>query len=131
MAATIGVAQSTEFARFQQLGAAISLWLTSTAFADLFITAFLVNFLVRCLLVFSPFCLNYSSPPLHQWTNKTGFQTQTDSVTDKIIAFTVKTGGITSIGAIANVLLFCIIPVSVSSVATEVAWTLLILRIAI
>ncbi|KAJ7510873.1 hypothetical protein B0H11DRAFT_1956399 [Mycena galericulata] len=68
---------------------ALTVWLTSAAFADLFITTFLVNFL---------------------WVNKTGFKTQTDSVTDKIIFFTVQTGAVTSFAAIADVSLFLIVP---------------------
>ncbi|KAJ7780865.1 hypothetical protein DFH07DRAFT_936013 [Mycena maculata] len=90
------IAATALFAPAQQLGphlppieTALAVWLTSTAFADLFVTAFLVNFL---------------------WVNKTGFQTQTDSVTDKIIFFTVQTGALTSFAAIADVTLFLIVP---------------------
>ncbi|KAF7353976.1 hypothetical protein MVEN_01084100 [Mycena venus] len=73
---------------------ALAVWLTSTAFADLFITGFLVNSL---------------------WANKTVIQTQTDSVTDKIIFFTVQTGVLTSFAAVADVLLFLIAPAYHSS----------------
>ncbi|KAF8179925.1 hypothetical protein K438DRAFT_1842343 [Mycena galopus ATCC 62051] len=86
--ASIGVGLNPEFSKFQMMEAPLTLWLTSTAFADLFITAFLVNFL---------------------WANKTGFQTQTDSVTDKIIFLTVQTGMITSFAAIADVTLFLVV----------------------
>ncbi|KAJ7022393.1 hypothetical protein C8F04DRAFT_1240790 [Mycena alexandri] len=89
--ATIGVALNPEFAKFHLVEPEITLWLTSTAFADLFITAFLVNFL---------------------WSNKTGFKTQTDSVADKIIFFTVQTGTLTSFAAITDVTLFLLVPVS-------------------
>ncbi|KAJ7894803.1 hypothetical protein B0H13DRAFT_2665228 [Mycena leptocephala] len=87
--ATIGVARAPQFTNFRLVEGPLTLWLTSTAFADLFITAFLVNFL---------------------WVNKTGFQTQTDSVTDKIIFLTVQTGMLTSFAAIADVTLFLIVP---------------------
>ncbi|KAJ7759578.1 hypothetical protein B0H16DRAFT_1816250 [Mycena metata] len=87
--ATIGVALRPEFAQFHLLEPEITLWLASTAFADLFITAFLVNFL---------------------WKNKTGFKTQTDSVADKIIFFTVQTGTLTSFAAITDVTLFLLVP---------------------
>ncbi|KAJ7898636.1 hypothetical protein B0H14DRAFT_2674951 [Mycena olivaceomarginata] len=83
--ATIGVSHYQEFVKFKLVEAPLTIWLTSTAFADLFITAFLVNFL---------------------WVNKTGFKTQTDSVTDKIIFLTVQTGMLTSFAAIADVTLF-------------------------
>ncbi|KAJ6532905.1 hypothetical protein DFH09DRAFT_1181843 [Mycena vulgaris] len=89
MVATIGVSNVREFAKFNLVEAPITVWLTSTAFADLFITAFLVNFL---------------------WVNKTGFKTQTDSVTDQIIFFTVQTGTLTSFAAIADASLFLIVP---------------------
>ncbi|KAJ7110226.1 hypothetical protein C8R43DRAFT_1243195 [Mycena crocata] len=69
--------------------ASIPVWLTSTAFADLLITALLVNFL---------------------WEKKTGFKTQTDSVTDRVILLTVQTGLLTSLAAIADVTLFLILP---------------------
>ncbi|KAF7334632.1 hypothetical protein MVEN_02293600 [Mycena venus] len=87
--ATIGVATHREFARFRLVEPQLTIWLTSTAFADLFITALLVNFL---------------------WVHKTGFKTQTDSVTDKIIFCTVQTGMLTSFAAIADVTLFLIVP---------------------
>lgn len=44
--ATIGVSHYQEFVKFKLVEAPLTVWLTSTAFADLFITAFLVNFLV-------------------------------------------------------------------------------------
>ncbi|KAJ7202580.1 hypothetical protein GGX14DRAFT_653726 [Mycena pura] len=86
--ATILVALNPAFASFQSIEAPLTLWLTSTAFADLFITAFLVNFL---------------------WVNQTGFKTQTDSVADKIIFFTVQTGTLTSFAAIADVTIFLVV----------------------
>ncbi|KAF7290514.1 hypothetical protein MIND_01291200 [Mycena indigotica] len=86
---SILVALDGRFAHFGAIEAPLALWLTSTAFADLFITAFLVNFL---------------------WVNKTGFKTQTDSVTDRIIFLTVQTGTLTSFAAIADVTLFLILP---------------------
>ncbi|KAJ7479553.1 hypothetical protein FB451DRAFT_162211 [Mycena latifolia] len=89
LVATIGVAHITEFRQFVSVEAPITVWLTSTAFADIFITVFLVNFL---------------------WTNKTGFQTQTDSVADRIIFFSVQTGTLTSFAAIADCVLFLIVP---------------------
>ncbi|KAJ7113208.1 hypothetical protein C8R44DRAFT_741537 [Mycena epipterygia] len=89
LVATISVATHPKFAQFVLAEAPLTLWLTSTAFADLFITVFLVNFL---------------------WKNKTGFKTQTDSVTDRIILFTVQTGMLTSVAAIADVSLFLIMP---------------------
>ncbi|KAJ7113204.1 hypothetical protein C8R44DRAFT_631106 [Mycena epipterygia] len=95
IAATIGVAQQREFAKFPLIAGSLTLWLTSTAFADMFITAFLVDFL---------------------WKNKTGFRTQTDSVTDRIIFFTVQTGMLTSVAAIVDASLFFIFPVRWSSV---------------
>ncbi|KAJ7281048.1 hypothetical protein C8J57DRAFT_1564543 [Mycena rebaudengoi] len=67
----------------------ITIWLTSSAFADLFITVFLVNFI---------------------WTNKTGFSTQTDSVADRIILLTIQTGVLTSFAAIADVTVFLVVP---------------------
>ncbi|KAF7313173.1 hypothetical protein MKEN_01003800 [Mycena kentingensis (nom. inval.)] len=76
------------FDEFTDFEAPLAVWLTSTAFADLFITAFLVNFL---------------------WVNKTGFKTRTDSVADKIIFFTVQTGTLTSFAAIADVTLFLVL----------------------
>ncbi|KAJ7696212.1 hypothetical protein B0H17DRAFT_1053935 [Mycena rosella] len=88
-AATIGVAHYREFAKFKLVEAPITIWLTSTAFADLFITAFLVNFL---------------------WLKKTGFKTQTDSVTDQIIFFTVQTGTLTSFAAITDCVFFLMLP---------------------
>ncbi|KAJ7149574.1 hypothetical protein C8R46DRAFT_1125560, partial [Mycena filopes] len=87
--ATIGVALNPQFAKFHLVEPQITLWLTSTAFADLFITAFMVNFI---------------------WKNKTGFKTQTDSVADKIIFFTVQTGTLTSFAAISDVTLFLLVP---------------------
>ncbi|KAJ7238267.1 hypothetical protein B0H12DRAFT_1137662 [Mycena haematopus] len=87
--ATIVVALHPDFTQFHLAEPPLTLWLTSTAFADLFITAFLVNFL---------------------WANKTGFQTQTDSVADKIIFMTVQTGMVTSFAAIADVTLFLLVP---------------------
>ncbi|KAJ7641057.1 hypothetical protein FB45DRAFT_352267 [Roridomyces roridus] len=87
-AATIGVARVHEFAKFGLLIPQLTVWLTTTAVADILITTFLVNFL---------------------WKNQTGFDTQTDSVTDKIILFTVQTGMITSFAAIADVSVFLII----------------------
>ncbi|KAJ7113202.1 hypothetical protein C8R44DRAFT_984969 [Mycena epipterygia] len=93
IAATIGVATNREFSQFTVAGTpltlSLTLWLTSSAFADLFITAFLVNFLLK---------------------NQTGFKTQTDSVTDKIIFFTMQTGMLTSLAAIVDVSLFLILP---------------------
>ncbi|CAK5270799.1 unnamed protein product [Mycena citricolor] len=89
VASSIGVAQSPDFSDFQHHQVPLTLWLTSTAFADLFITTFLVNFL---------------------WKHQTGFHTRTDSVADKIISFTVQTGLLTSFAAIADVTLFLIVP---------------------
>ncbi|KAJ6589452.1 hypothetical protein B0H19DRAFT_1103892 [Mycena capillaripes] len=90
VAATIGVATRVhEIRDFDLIEGPLTLWLTSTAFADLFITAFLVNFL---------------------WVNKTGFKTRTDSVTDKIIFLTVQTGMLTSFAAIADVTIFLCVP---------------------
>ncbi|KAK7018339.1 hypothetical protein R3P38DRAFT_2982281 [Favolaschia claudopus] len=89
VAATMAVASHSTFAEFRFAELPLTLWLTSTAFADLFITAFLVNFL---------------------WVNKTGFKTQTDSVADKIIFLTVQTGMVTSVAAIADVTLFLLDP---------------------
>ncbi|KAJ7113205.1 hypothetical protein C8R44DRAFT_631525 [Mycena epipterygia] len=93
IAATIAVATHREFAQLAFAEAPLTLWLTSTAFADFFVTTCLVNFL---------------------WKKQTGFQTQTDSVTDKIIFFTVQTGMLTSFAAIADVSLFLIFPVRCS-----------------
>ncbi|KAJ7240807.1 hypothetical protein C8J57DRAFT_1562304 [Mycena rebaudengoi] len=87
--ATISVPLVRFFSRFADLQGALATWLTSTAFADLFITAFLVNFL---------------------WSSKTGFSTQADNVTDKIIFLTIQTGAVTSFAAIADVTLFLIAP---------------------
>ncbi|CAK5271658.1 unnamed protein product [Mycena citricolor] len=89
VSSSIGVAQSPDFSDFQHHQVPLTLWLTSTAFADLFITTFLVNFL---------------------WKHQTGFHTRTDSVADKIISFTVQTGLLTSFAAIADVTLFLIVP---------------------
>ncbi|KAF7290371.1 hypothetical protein HMN09_01295100 [Mycena chlorophos] len=89
IASTVLVALNPQFEHFASLKVPLAIWLTSTAFADLFITGILVNFL---------------------WLNKTGFQTQTDSVTDKIIFFTVQTGMLTSVAAMADVILFLSIP---------------------
>ncbi|KAJ7641281.1 hypothetical protein FB45DRAFT_354425 [Roridomyces roridus] len=93
LASTILLSQTSSQSEFGIKSAgvvtAMTFWLTSAAFADLFITTFLVNFL---------------------WKSKTGFQTQTDSVADKIIFFTVQTGAITSIAAIADVTTFLIVP---------------------
>ncbi|KAJ7361100.1 hypothetical protein DFH08DRAFT_800488 [Mycena albidolilacea] len=69
---------------------ALAVWLTSTAFVDLFITAFLVKFL---------------------WVNKTGFRTRKDSVTGKIILFTVQTGPLTSSAVVTDIVFFLIAPV--------------------
>ncbi|KAJ7435802.1 hypothetical protein B0H11DRAFT_1956927 [Mycena galericulata] len=88
LAATVGVVHVREFAKFSMVEGPLTVWLTSTAFADLAITAFLVNFL---------------------WTNKTGFHTQTDSVADKIIFFTVQTGTLTSFAAISDVSIFLVV----------------------
>ncbi|KAJ7132671.1 hypothetical protein C8R46DRAFT_1326778 [Mycena filopes] len=87
--ATIGVALNPQFAKIPLVEAHLTLWLTSSAFADLFITTFMVNFI---------------------WKNKTGFKTQTDSVADKIIFFTVQTGTLTSFAAISDVTLFLLVP---------------------
>ncbi|KAJ7176164.1 hypothetical protein C8R43DRAFT_554957 [Mycena crocata] len=87
--ASIGVAHEGTFQKFHLVSGPLTVWLTSTAFADLFITAFLCNFL---------------------WSNQTGFKTTTDSVTNKIIFFTVQTGTLTSFAAIADVTLFLIVP---------------------
>ncbi|KAJ7487271.1 hypothetical protein B0H11DRAFT_2278839 [Mycena galericulata] len=87
-----GIAATVLIAARPQVSAvdpALVVWFTSTALADLLVTAFLVNFL---------------------WAHKTGFQPQTDSVTDKIIFFTVQTGALTSFAAIADVSLFLIVP---------------------
>ncbi|KAJ7058481.1 hypothetical protein C8F01DRAFT_291916 [Mycena amicta] len=89
VAATVLVAMNPRFDHFKADEVPLAVWLTSTAFTDLFITAFLVNFL---------------------WVNKTGFKTQTDSVADKIIFFTVQTGMLTSFAAIADVTLFLVLP---------------------
>ncbi|KAJ6479575.1 hypothetical protein C8R45DRAFT_1155561 [Mycena sanguinolenta] len=89
VSATIVVAHFPKFTQFHLAEGPLTLWLTSAAFADLFITAFLVNFL---------------------WVNKTGFQTQADSVTDKIIFMTVQTGMLTSFAAIADVSIFLLVP---------------------
>ncbi|KAJ7738263.1 hypothetical protein DFH07DRAFT_841263 [Mycena maculata] len=89
VAATANVIRVKEFSQFDDIQGVLALWLTSMAFADLFITAFLVNFL---------------------WTNKTGFRTRTDSVADKIIFFTVQTGTLTSFAAIADISVFLLIP---------------------
>ncbi|KAJ7659200.1 hypothetical protein DFH06DRAFT_1195264 [Mycena polygramma] len=87
--ATIGVSLHREFEQFHIVAPQLTVWLTSTAFADLFITVFLVNFL---------------------WVHKTGFKTRTDGVTDKIISFTVQTGMLTSVAAIADVTIFLCVP---------------------
>ncbi|KAJ7075307.1 hypothetical protein B0H15DRAFT_956634 [Mycena belliarum] len=89
LAATISTAHYREFHSLAFVQAQITTWLASTAFADLFITAFLVNFL---------------------WTNKTGFKTQTDTVADQIIFLTVQTGIITSFAAIADCAMFLLVP---------------------
>ncbi|KAJ7240805.1 hypothetical protein C8J57DRAFT_1370736 [Mycena rebaudengoi] len=75
--------------RILQLQGALATWLSATAFADLFITAFFVNFL---------------------WSSKTGLATQTDNVTDKIIFLAFQTGALTSFAAISDATLVLLVP---------------------
>ncbi|KAJ6629789.1 hypothetical protein B0H10DRAFT_1209937 [Mycena sp. CBHHK59/15] len=106
IAATIGVSLVRKFALFSHVEAAITTWLTSTAFADVAVTAFLVNFLVRSTRVYVHVYMLTGA----QWMNKTGFKTQTDSVADKIIFMTIQTGALTSFAAIADATLFLVVP---------------------
>ncbi|KAK7460810.1 hypothetical protein VKT23_008739 [Stygiomarasmius scandens] len=88
VASTVCAALIPEFVRFKQFRWAILTWLSSTAVADVAISAYLVHFLVM---------------------NKGNFK-KTDTVINKLIMLTIQTGAITSAAAVADLLTFMLIP---------------------
>ncbi|KAB5592810.1 hypothetical protein CTheo_3730 [Ceratobasidium theobromae] len=88
LATTVGAFIVVDFARFEELRVTICLWLVSSAVADVAITGILTWY-------------------LH--THRTGFS-RTDDLITRLIRVTVQTGLITTIWAVADLIIFLAVP---------------------
>ncbi|KAF9064989.1 hypothetical protein BDP27DRAFT_108950 [Rhodocollybia butyracea] len=89
----IAVSASPQYVKFNDFRGAPSLWLISSAVADIAIACFLVISLSR---------------------KRTGFAVLNDQI-DRIIRVTVQTGSLTALTALIDVIVFLSVPVSISS----------------